>query len=516
MSKSKSTKGTKSTKSKNAATAPLDATPPATIVEPNTPSQPEIKSAPDLFNWITQHLHLKMPLEGVCPGHCSPFEYLRRAFFEPAQDLVVIAPRGGGKTRMAAAATLLDLLFKRRTSIRILGGSLEQSLRVWEHLLPDLEALCEGQIKGKIGARKVAMQNGASAGIITQSQRAVRGLRVQKLRCDEVELFDPEVWAAAQLVTRSRPPVEDDRATISGAVEALSTCHIPGGLMERIIESATVNKTPILRWCILDVLEQCPEERVCATCPLQPECQGIAKKKCDGFISIDDAIRAKSRVSAEQWESEMLCRRPITRGAVFPSFDPAIHIREELPANPVMEIPARPIAEGIYVGMDFGFNAPLVALFIRRDRWERSFIIDEYVQSGQTMDEHVLIIKEREKLHGPILRIGCDPAGNAKSSQTALSDIQILRARKWNVRSKASRIADGLERIRAGLKTGAGVARLFIHPRCQRLIAAMKSYRYPDGGAELPIKDGTHDHLIDALRYYYINRGDSKEGGVWY
>ena len=41
------------------------------------------------------------------------------------------------------------------------------------------------------------------AGVLAQSQRSVRGLRVQKLRCDEVELFDPAVWEAAQLTTRS-------------------------------------------------------------------------------------------------------------------------------------------------------------------------------------------------------------------------------------------------------------------------------------------------------------------------
>ena len=35
--------------------------------------------------------------------------------------------------------------------------------------------------------------------MLAQSQRAVRGLRVQKLRCDEVEMFNPSIWEAAQL-----------------------------------------------------------------------------------------------------------------------------------------------------------------------------------------------------------------------------------------------------------------------------------------------------------------------------
>ena len=60
--------------------------------------------------------------------------------------------------------------------------------------------------------------------------------------------------------------------------------------------------------------------------------------------------------------------------------------------------------------------------------------------------------------------------------------------------------------IRAALKPGLGDAKLFVHPRCERLIRALRSYRYSPGGSELPLKDGVHDHLIDALRYYFVNR----------
>jgi len=303
---------------------------------------------------------------------------------------------------------------------------------------------------------------------------------------------------------------------VRGAVEAISTCHRPGGLMEKIIEQAGVTGTKVLRWCVLDVLERCPAERVCATCPLYAECGGIAKKKCDGFLSIDDAIRMKSRVSAETWEAEMLCRRPTTRGCVFPRFDPLVHVAEELRAASGGLREASGEIEGLYLGMDFGFNAPLVCLFIRRDRWDRAHVVDEYVQPMQTMAEHVAAITARAKLYGAVRRVGCDPAGNARNSQTATSDVSYLRKAGWSVRSKGSRIVDGLELVRTGLRSGTGEVRLFVHPRCRRLIAALKGYRYPEGGGELPIKDGVHDHLIDALRYYYINRGEGGEGGTWY
>jgi hypothetical protein len=167
----------------------------------------DIRTADGLHQWIQTFVGLNIPRRAICPHHDPPFEYLIRSFFEPASDLIVWAPRGGGKTRLAAVATLLDLVFKPGCSVRILGGSLEQSLRMWEHLLPDLEFAAPHVLHRKRSStRRVSLTNGSGAAVLTQSQRAVRGLRVQKLRCDEVELFKPEIWEAAQLVTKSRGP----------------------------------------------------------------------------------------------------------------------------------------------------------------------------------------------------------------------------------------------------------------------------------------------------------------------
>src|SRR4051794_17544628 len=143
-----------------------------------------------LRRWPRLYAGLTIPTEPVCPHHNAPFDYIQHAYFEPAQDLIVWAPRGGGKTRLAALATLLDLLHKPGCNVRILGGSMEQSLRMWEHLFPDLTAKCEHMLESKArSTRRVSLSNGSSAAVLTQSERAVRGLRVQKLRCDEVEMF---------------------------------------------------------------------------------------------------------------------------------------------------------------------------------------------------------------------------------------------------------------------------------------------------------------------------------------
>src|SRR4051812_72485 len=96
------------------------------------------RTAQDLWEFAHKYLGLRVPRVGVCQGHQAPFDYLLRSYFDPARDVIVGAPRGGGKTRLGAVATLLDLFFKPPCAIRILGGSLEQSIRMWEHLWPDI------------------------------------------------------------------------------------------------------------------------------------------------------------------------------------------------------------------------------------------------------------------------------------------------------------------------------------------------------------------------------------------
>ena len=207
-----------------------------------------------LGDWVKYYTRLKIPTEPVCPHHQSPFEYLHHAYFEPASDVVVWAPRGGGKTRLAALATLLDLLHKPGCSVRILGGSLEQSLRMWEHLFPDLTRLVEPMLNSRAKAtRRISLTNGSGAAVLTQSEYAVRGIRVQKLRCDEVEQFKPHIWEAAQLVTRTMRPrgcatsvALSSKPPVAGAIEAISTFHKPWGLMSRIIDQAHARNIPVI------------------------------------------------------------------------------------------------------------------------------------------------------------------------------------------------------------------------------------------------------------------------------
>ena len=185
-------------------------------------------------------------------------------------------------------------------------------------------------------------------------------------------------------------------------------------------------------------------------------------------MSIDDAIEMKRRVSKATWESEMLCRRPRIDGAVFPSFDPGAHVRQEIDAG---ESPAE-----LCLAIDFGFAAPFVCLWVRCFENGATHVIDEYVQSGVQVEQHIEQIQSRP--HGTVVRLACDPAGAGRNDQTAASNVNLLRQHGFAVKFRKSRIVEGLELIRAALAPALGTPLLFFHPRCTRLIR--------DAGVSLP------------------------------
>jgi len=86
------------------------------------------RSRDDLRNYVKVFLGIDVPEKVMCQGHCSPMDYLWYAFnndFDLADDArvngdaIVWANRGGGKTELAAAATLLDCIFKPGCQVRL-------------------------------------------------------------------------------------------------------------------------------------------------------------------------------------------------------------------------------------------------------------------------------------------------------------------------------------------------------------------------------------------------------------
>ena len=451
----------------------------------------------DLRNYVKVFLGIDVPDRKICPEHSTPMDYLWHSFSadfrerRPANaDAVVWANRAGGKTKLAAVATLLDCIFKPGCQVRILGGSGEQAGRLYDYLTAFVRNAFERFLAGPVRKQRCSFTNGSAVEVLTQSPMSVRGQHIQKLRCDEVELFDENVFAAAKFTTRSTPE-------LVAAMEVISTMHRPYGLMQKIVSAAPHLGTPVFKWCLWEVIEKCTG-RSCSRCPLDSDCRGRAKNAA-GYLRIDDCITAMRRSSRTGWEAEMLCKKPSLENVVFAEFDPAVHVA------PVDYDPNLPL----YRALDFGFVNPFVCLWIQVDTQGVVRVIDEYVRSRATIDIHATEIKSRTPVgEDKVAATFCDPAGSSLSDITGTSIVRELRAAGIAVRYRRSTITEGIELIRRAVRAGDGKSRLVISPRCQRLIEAMQCYHYPDcpgRTAELPLKDGVYDHPIDALRYFFVN-----------
>jgi len=482
------------------------------------------RSRQDLKHYVKVFLGIDVPDQTLCPDHSSPLDYLWHSFsvdfagdgWQPqaqlgdgaisrpsptppalrlppgsSADAIVWANRAGGKTELAAVATLLDGLFKPNCQIRILGGSGEQSSRMYEYLTTFLQRGFEGALAGPVRKGGCHFANGAAVEVLTQSATSVRGQHVQKLRCDEVELFDEEVFAAAKFTTLSK----DD---LTAAMELISTMHRPYGIMQREVAAAAEAGTTVFKWCLWETIEKCIG-RTCSQCPLWSDCQGRAKR-AGGYLRIDDCITQMRRSSRAGWEAEMLCIRPSLENVVFGEFDPQVHVK------PIDYDPNLPV----YRALDFGFVNPFVCLWIQVDADGTVRVFDEYVRRRATIDVHAREMQRRTPC--PEERVAatfCDPAGAGASDITGTSVIRELRSLGIPTRYRKSGIVAGIELIRRAIRAGDGRSKLVISPRCCRLIEALQCYHYPDGGqasqGELPLKDGLYDHPIDALRYFFIN-----------
>jgi hypothetical protein len=416
------------------------------------------------------------------------------------------------------------------------------------------------QVAGAVTVKGFTLKNGSRVEILPQSQKAVRGTRVQKMRCDEVELFDREVWGAAQLTTRSML-VGEDKGTgrggdkerlVRGAVEVFSTMHRPAGLMAELVkrtrcpigelgeriggggrgsgppEGGTPNegeagKMPALQgrkvftWCVWDVIGRCKEERACEGCGLWPSCQGRARGGA-GFVPVRDVLAVWERSSRAAWDSEMLCHMPYAEDQVFGAFREGTHVRAfpaEARVGEVVRAGCRELRmEGVIGGIDYGwrdFACVWVAL-LRDEKGRRvAWVVDEYAAPERDLAAHAEAIRARGQVGGVALGrcvFYADVAGRQHDAHTGRTSEGVLKEAGLIVRSRPMQVEDGLRMVNGLLEPPETwgmevVPRLLVDPRCGRVIEAMTGYVRKAG---MPVKDGRHDHLADALRYAVVGQ----------
>lgn len=200
-------------------------------------------------------------------------------------------------------------------------------------------------------------------------------------------------------------------------------------------------------------------------------------------------------------------------GRVFKNWD------EELHTMPLKHNPAWPT----YAAVDYGWTNPFVWLVIQVDPWDNVYVLDEFYESHQMIDELPKRLKARglvpETMRGfypdpaspgdtAVLEKGLGIRGIGGTGGEVKERIDLIR--KW-LRPDHPFLGFGTEDDHPDVKP-----KLFVDSRkCPNVLREFDAYRYPQNksemrdGSELPMKKD--DHTPEALGRFLMGHFGSQE-----
>lgn len=224
------------------------------------------------------------------------------------------------------------------------------------------------------------------------------------------------------------------------------------------------------------------------------------------LITPDELESVKAEISEIDYKQEYLAEFITKAGRVYPDFNDENVIND---AN-LQDC-------DIYLGLDFGFAGATAVAFFAVDRGTEDRVIqfDELsltrTQMDDIMDQIVIKLNQHKLGMKDIKFCYTDPAGNADELSSGLSPVDMMRDRGFPVINKGSTISTGLAMVRSFIKNTLGIRRYFVYSHCKQTIECFRAYQYASKNGisiEEPLKDGIYDHMMDAIRYFYVNRFD--------
>lgn len=209
-----------------------------------------------------------------------------------------------------------------------------------------------------------------------------------------------------------------------------------------------------------------------------------------GNVSQEEIDQAMQDLDARTFRQEYLASFESYANRCYYAFDREKNVR-------VFE---QPTPRQIYIGMDFNINPVSAAVFARNGNVIHQF--DEILLNSSNTDEMVQEIYNRYPKQK--VTVYPDPAGNQrKTSASGKTDVTILRNAGFEVKvpHMHNPVRDGLNAVNSKLCNAKNERTFFIDPKCKRSIESMEKYSFKEGSS-VPDKDGKHDHMADAIRYY--------------
>lgn len=264
----------------------------------------------DLWLWVKAVLGVEIPRAQVCPDHAAPFDAFCAAYF--ARDSVVVweGSRGfAGKSFMLALLSLTEMITLGANTV-LLGGSGEQSQRVHAYLSgedPNAQGMFWSApmaprwlLASDPSKREARLKNGGYIKALTASSKSVRGPHPQRLRLDEVDEMELDIFDAAMGQTMGRDGVPAQTV-------CSSTHQYPDGTMTEVKRRAEKRGWPVYEWCYRESLES-----------------------SGGWLEDSEVARKRREVPEAMWEVEYELQEPspesraIDVEAVRELFDPSL------------------------------------------------------------------------------------------------------------------------------------------------------------------------------------------------
>ena len=407
----------------------------------------------------------------------SPHDYQKVVHSASQRFKLIVGGRRVGKSKMALMELIKHCISTPGAVAWWVAPTIAMAREVgWEELKeyketldPAIESIHETLLRVKFVNGSVLYFKGAD------NEKALRGRGLTYLVIDEAAFVDPEMW------TRALRPALSDK---NGQALLIST---PNGRNWFYHAAAIAAGDP--RW----IYEHWPTWR-------------------NPLISEEEIKDAMASVSELDFRQEYMAEFVTREGMVYDNFSEENIIEPGSPSWHDWDI---------YLGIDFGYANPTAICFMAVDRTTEQIIQFDEIYIARTPIEQIeRIIIDKLISHGlrpdAIRAIYTDPAGNAEELSSGISPVDHLRKSefRWTVINKGSEIAPGIAMVRSYLLNANGQRRYFITTNCRETIRSLSGYTYTKTALkgetikEEPLKDGLHDHMCDAIRYFFVNQFD--------
>ena len=206
-----------------------------------------------------------------------------------------------------------------------------------------------------------------------------------------------------------------------------------------------------------------------------------------GNVQEQEVVSARADLDERTFQQEYEARFVNYTGLIYYSFERAESVKAYQQKN-----------EPLLIGIDFNLDPMSAVVMVRRG--DVLYAIDEIVMYGSNTDEMVAEIRERYRDRS--VTIYPDPAcRQRKTSAGGRTDLSILQNAGFavKVRNAHSAVRDRINAVNSRLKSKDGERKLFIDPKCKKVIESLERQVYKEGTSQ-PEKDG-FDHMNDALGY---------------